>query len=135
MVLIMKLHALAWNYHDGHMKPELLTDSQKERAVYKLPEFLDYAGYVFYFPSVFTGPAFDVSPLNPNRRSCIGEATTSYQQALTFDSTSTTNAGLTALYTRSHPKLPRPPNHLPQRPAFQQKAARNPPYPPQPSQP
>ena len=61
MVLIMKLHALAWNYHDGHMKPELLTDSQKERAVYKLPEFIDYAGYVFFFPSIFTGPAFDVS--------------------------------------------------------------------------
>ncbi|KAJ9609104.1 Lysophospholipid acyltransferase [Cladophialophora chaetospira] len=59
MVLIMKLHALAWNYHDGHMKPELLTDSQKERAVYKLPEFIDYAGYVFFFPSIFTGPAFD----------------------------------------------------------------------------
>ncbi|EXJ64424.1 hypothetical protein A1O7_00760 [Cladophialophora yegresii CBS 114405] len=59
MVLIMKLHALAWNYHDGHMKPELLTDSQKERAVYKLPELLDYAGYVFFFPSIFTGPAFD----------------------------------------------------------------------------
>ncbi len=60
MVLIMKLHALAWNYHDGHIKPELLTDSQKERAVYKLPEFIDYAGYVFFFPSIFTGPAFDV---------------------------------------------------------------------------
>jgi lysophospholipid acyltransferase len=61
MVLIMKLHALAWNYHDGHMKPELLTDSQKERAVYQLPELLDYLGYVFFFPSIFTGPAFDVS--------------------------------------------------------------------------
>ncbi|KIW73132.1 hypothetical protein PV04_01273 [Phialophora macrospora] len=59
MVLIMKLHALAWNYHDGHMKPELLTDSQKERALYKLPELVDYAGYIFYFPSIFTGPAFD----------------------------------------------------------------------------
>jgi lysophospholipid acyltransferase len=61
MVLIMKLHALAWNYHDGRMKPELLTESQKERAVRRLPEFLDYAGYCFFFPSIFTGPAFDVS--------------------------------------------------------------------------
>ena len=57
----MKLHALSWNVHDGRLKPELLTESQKERAVYKMPEFLDYAGYVFYFPSIFTGPAFDVS--------------------------------------------------------------------------
>lgn len=65
MVLIMKLHALAWNYHDGHVKPELLTETQKERAVYKLPELLDYAGYVFFFPAILTGPAFDVSRPRP----------------------------------------------------------------------
>jgi lysophospholipid acyltransferase len=59
MVNIMKLHALSWNVHDGRLKPSLLTDSQRDRAVYQLPEFLDFAGYVFYFPSVFTGPAFD----------------------------------------------------------------------------
>jgi lysophospholipid acyltransferase len=72
MVLIMKLHALAWNYHDGHMKPELLTDSQKERAVYNLPELLDYAGYVFFFPSIFTGPAFDVSLIESRPRASRG---------------------------------------------------------------
>lgn len=59
MVLIMKLHAFCWNVHDGRLKPELLTESQKERAIYKMPSFLDYAGYVFWFPSVFIGPAFD----------------------------------------------------------------------------
>ncbi|KAK5315234.1 Lysophospholipid acyltransferase [Exophiala xenobiotica] len=59
MVLIMKLHAFSWNVHDGRLKPELLTDSQKDRAIYKLPNLLNYAGYVFFFPSIFTGPAFD----------------------------------------------------------------------------
>lgn len=59
MVLVMKLTAFCWNVHDGRLKPELLTDAQKGRAIYKLPGFLDYAGYVFFFPAVFTGPAFD----------------------------------------------------------------------------
>ncbi|KAJ9639573.1 Lysophospholipid acyltransferase [Knufia peltigerae] len=59
MVLIMKLHAFSWNVHDGRLKPELLNDNQKDRAIYKMPNLLDYAGYVFFFPSVFTGPAFD----------------------------------------------------------------------------
>ncbi|KAL2396078.1 Lysophospholipid acyltransferase [Exophiala dermatitidis] len=59
MVLVMKLSAFCWNVHDGRLKPELMTDSQKERAIYKMPNLLDYAGYVFFFPSLFAGPAFD----------------------------------------------------------------------------
>ncbi|OAP57547.1 hypothetical protein AYL99_08285 [Fonsecaea erecta] len=59
MVLIMKLHGFSWNVHDGRLKGELLTDAQKDRAVYKMPNLLDFAGYVFFFPSIFTGPAFE----------------------------------------------------------------------------
>jgi lysophospholipid acyltransferase len=59
MVLIIKLSAFAWNVHDGRLKPELLTDGQKDRAIYEMPGLLDYAGYVLFFPSLFTGPAFD----------------------------------------------------------------------------
>ncbi|OAG39606.1 hypothetical protein AYO21_06250 [Fonsecaea monophora] len=59
MVLIMKLHGFSWNVHDGRLKGELLTDNQKDRAVYKMPNLLDFAGYVFFFPSIFTGPAFE----------------------------------------------------------------------------
>ena len=59
MVLIMKLHAFCWNVHDGRIKPELLTDQQKDRAIKEMPEFLDFAGYVLFFPSFFAGPAFD----------------------------------------------------------------------------
>ena len=59
MVLIMRLHAFSWNVHDGRIKPELLTEQQKDRAIYKMPEFLDYAGYVCFFPSLWAGPSFD----------------------------------------------------------------------------
>jgi lysophospholipid acyltransferase len=59
MVLIMRLHAFSWNVHDGRIKPDLLTDQQKDRAIYKMPSFLDYAGYVCFFPSLWAGPSFD----------------------------------------------------------------------------
>ena len=59
MVLVMKLTGFCWNVHDGRLKPELMTDGQKERAVYEMPSLLDYAGYVLYFPSFMVGPAFD----------------------------------------------------------------------------
>jgi lysophospholipid acyltransferase len=59
MVLVMKLTAFCWNVHDGRMKDEDLTEFQRERAVRKMPGFLDYAGYVLFFPSLMAGPAFD----------------------------------------------------------------------------
>lgn len=59
MVMVMKLSAFAWNVHDGRIKRELLTDAQKEKAIYKMPGFLDYTAWVLFFPALFTGPAFD----------------------------------------------------------------------------
>lgn len=59
MVLVMKLTAFCWNVQDGRLPPEELADFQRERAVAQLPSVLDYAGYVFFFPSLFAGPAFD----------------------------------------------------------------------------
>lgn len=59
MVLIMKLTAFCWNVHDGRLPEKDLSDYQKERAIRKLPDVLDYAGYVLFFPSLFAGPAFD----------------------------------------------------------------------------
>ena len=59
MVLVMKLSAFCWNVHDGRLKPEYLIDSQKEHAIYEIPGFLDYTGYVLFFPSFMVGPAFD----------------------------------------------------------------------------
>ncbi|KAH0361608.1 MBOAT family protein-like protein, partial [Aureobasidium melanogenum] len=59
MVLVMKLTAFCWNVYDGTLPEAGLTDHQKERALRKLPSLLDYAGFVFFFPSLFAGPAFD----------------------------------------------------------------------------
>ena len=59
MVMVMKLSAFAWNVHDGRIRKDLLTEGQKEKAIYNMPGFLDYAAYVLFFPSLFTGPAFD----------------------------------------------------------------------------
>jgi lysophospholipid acyltransferase len=59
MVLVMKLTAFCWNVHDGRIKSEYLNEYQKEKAIYKMPSFLDYAGFVLFFPSFLVGPAFD----------------------------------------------------------------------------
>ncbi|KAI9881997.1 MAG: hypothetical protein M1823_006284, partial [Watsoniomyces obsoletus] len=59
MVLVMKLSAFCWNVHDGRLPQEGLSDFQKERSIRQLPSLLDYAGYVFFFPSLFAGPSFD----------------------------------------------------------------------------
>ncbi|EON69618.1 hypothetical protein W97_08878 [Coniosporium apollinis CBS 100218] len=59
MVLIMKLTAFCWNVHDGRLPEKDLSDYQKERAIRRLPDVIDYAGYVLFFPSLFAGPAFD----------------------------------------------------------------------------
>jgi lysophospholipid acyltransferase len=59
MVLVMKLTAFCWNVADGRLPEKDLSDLQKERSIKQLPSFLDFAGYVLFFPSLFAGPAFD----------------------------------------------------------------------------
>jgi len=59
MVNIMKLSAFCWNVFDGRYPDSELTESQKERAIRQLPNLLDYAGYVLFFPGLLVGPAFD----------------------------------------------------------------------------
>ncbi|PNS15521.1 Lysophospholipid acyltransferase [Sphaceloma murrayae] len=59
MVLVMKLTAFTWNVYDGTQPIEYLDDYQKSRALKQLPDLLDYLGYVFFFPSLMAGPAFD----------------------------------------------------------------------------
>ncbi|KAF2666381.1 MBOAT family protein [Microthyrium microscopicum] len=59
MVLVMKLTSFCWNVHDGRLKDEDLSDFQKERAIKAMPDLLDFFGYVFFFPSLMAGPAFD----------------------------------------------------------------------------
>ncbi|KAL9080461.1 MAG: hypothetical protein Q9157_000775 [Trypethelium eluteriae] len=59
MVNIMKLSAFAWNVHDGKYPDGQLSDYQRDRALRKLPSVLDYTSFVFFFPSLLVGPAFD----------------------------------------------------------------------------
>jgi lysophospholipid acyltransferase len=59
MVLVMKLTAFCWNVQDGRLPDSELSDFQKEHAIRSMPDLLDYAGYVFFFPALMAGPAFD----------------------------------------------------------------------------
>lgn len=59
MVLCMKLSAFGWNVADGWLPDEKLSSFQRERAIRKQPDLLDYLAYVFYFPSLMTGPSYD----------------------------------------------------------------------------
>ncbi|KAK4227724.1 MBOAT, membrane-bound O-acyltransferase family-domain-containing protein [Podospora fimiseda] len=59
MVLVMKLSAFCWNVADGVLPASDLSDFQKDRRLTEMPSLIDYAGYVFFFPSMLIGPAFD----------------------------------------------------------------------------
>ncbi|ODV80155.1 MBOAT-domain-containing protein [Suhomyces tanzawaensis NRRL Y-17324] len=59
MVLVMKLSAFGWNIHDGKQPVALLTPYARERMLKKHPNILPYIGYVFFYASLLTGPAFD----------------------------------------------------------------------------
>lgn len=58
MVLVMKLSAFGWNVYDG--KQELApSEYTQARVIKRHPNLLPFAGYVFFYPSLLTGPAFD----------------------------------------------------------------------------
>jgi len=59
MVLVMKLTAFAWNVFDGTLPEDTLDAYQKDRRLTQLPGFVDFAGFVAFFPSFMIGPAFD----------------------------------------------------------------------------
>lgn len=59
MVLCMKLTSFGWNIYDGWASWSQLTEFQKDRAVREHPDLLDFLAYVFYFPSILTGPSYD----------------------------------------------------------------------------
>ncbi|KAH7349539.1 membrane-bound O-acyltransferase domain-containing protein [Plectosphaerella cucumerina] len=59
MVLVMKLSAFCWNVADGLLPEKVLTDHQKSTRLRELPSLLDFAGFVFFFPSLMGGPTFE----------------------------------------------------------------------------
>ncbi|KAK8031209.1 hypothetical protein PG990_000943 [Apiospora arundinis] len=76
MVMVMKLSAFCWNVADGTLPDDQLSDFQKDRRIVQLPNLLDYAGFVLFFPSFMAGPPrwvdcsmFDVpSTVDPAKR-------------------------------------------------------------------
>lgn len=59
MVLVMKLSAFCWNVADGTLPKDQLSEFQRDRILTELPDLLEFAGWVFFFPSLLCGPAFD----------------------------------------------------------------------------
>ncbi len=59
MVLVIKLSTFCWNVADGLLPIADLSDFQKDRRLTEVPNLLDYTGFVFFFPSILVGPAFD----------------------------------------------------------------------------
>lgn len=59
MVLVMKLSAFGWSIYDGQQSADSLTEYNKSRQIKSHPNLLPYLGYVFFYASFLTGPAFD----------------------------------------------------------------------------
>ncbi|CCE80463.1 Piso0_003580 [Millerozyma farinosa CBS 7064] len=59
MVLVMKLSAFGWSIHDAKQPKDTLSEYAKSRAIRRHPNLLFYLGYVFFYASLLTGPAFD----------------------------------------------------------------------------
>ncbi|CAL1538713.1 unnamed protein product [Lymnaea stagnalis] len=57
MIQTQKLTSLAFALHDGRYKDEArLSPDQREQAVRKLPNVLQYLSYMFYFHGIMVGP-------------------------------------------------------------------------------
>lgn len=59
MILAIKLTSFAWNIADGQLPEKDLSEAQKEKALKEVPDPLDFAGFIMFFPSLFAGPAFE----------------------------------------------------------------------------
>ncbi|ORX90265.1 MBOAT, membrane-bound O-acyltransferase family-domain-containing protein [Clohesyomyces aquaticus] len=56
---MVMLTAFCWNVQDGRLPEADLSEFQKDHMVKELPGILDYLGWVFFFPALMAGPAFD----------------------------------------------------------------------------
>ncbi|KAJ2707559.1 Lysophospholipid acyltransferase, partial [Coemansia spiralis] len=62
MVFVMKVTSLANCIYDGQRAdPATLSAYQRRNAVDKVPGFLEYLGYVFFFPAFAVGPTFELA--------------------------------------------------------------------------
>eukprot|EP01111_Echinosteliopsis_oligospora_P010534 TRINITY_DN3300_c0_g1_i1.p1 TRINITY_DN3300_c0_g1~~TRINITY_DN3300_c0_g1_i1.p1 ORF type:complete len:506 (-),score=121.04 TRINITY_DN3300_c0_g1_i1:13-1530(-) len=60
MMLTLKLTALAWSYHDGVAPDGELLIEHSKRKITRLPSLLELYGYVYFFPTFFSGPPIEI---------------------------------------------------------------------------
>ncbi|KAJ1665410.1 Lysophospholipid acyltransferase [Coemansia sp. RSA 1813] len=61
MVFVIKVTSLAWCIDDGRQPSAQLSAYQRKNAIAKMPTLLEFFGYVFFFPGLAVGPAFELA--------------------------------------------------------------------------
>ncbi|PVU95128.1 hypothetical protein BB561_002022 [Smittium simulii] len=61
MIMVIKMTSLAFCLYDGQKDIKTLSTYQRKHAIKTVPNFLEYLGYMFFFPSLLAGPAFEIS--------------------------------------------------------------------------
>lgn len=64
MIMLQKLTSYAWDVYDGTRAPEKLQAQQLESRITVQPSFLRYLSWLFFFPTVLTGPACTFNEYN-----------------------------------------------------------------------
>ena len=83
MIITIKLTSLAWNIYDGYQierisksisdlvakentnpKQLRVLEQRRKLSVQKLPNLLEYLGYIYCFPTLMVGPAFEYNTYN-----------------------------------------------------------------------
>lgn len=61
MVIAVKVIQFGWNVWDGLLQDCVLTPEQRKYAIHpdEFPSFLEFLGFIFYFPAFLTGPALE----------------------------------------------------------------------------
>eukprot|EP01132_Coremiostelium_polycephalum_P004175 gene4175-5225_t len=60
MILTLKLVSCAWNLYDGSRPSSELTEDQRQRSIQKLPNLLEFYGFVYFFPTFLAGPTIEI---------------------------------------------------------------------------
>lgn len=64
MILVQKLTCYNWDVYDGTLEESELNEHQKSVKITNTPSILRFVAWVFFFPTVLTGPACTFSEYN-----------------------------------------------------------------------
>lgn len=61
MMMVLRISSCSFNFTDGQNPnaKEELDESLVESSISKIPSFLEYIAFCFYFPALLAGPPFD----------------------------------------------------------------------------